>query len=514
MPIDPSISLHVNELPAGVQPTNPMGIMDTVGKFAGIQAQLNQNQLFRQTFAARQKAGEILSTAPDLESAITQLQQDPLTGPFAGETINSLRQSQLALTQVQGEQQKQSQDAFQAFLKSLPGTAADPSQFSHNVDAQMSLMSPTARARVAPAIQAITRGLTDGLPSDPTGAKALFNQRLSGLMIGGGVTPEALRGVYGTPGQVDTGAGIQPTMTAPPQAGGGMTSVGPAIPKTGIAPTLTDLPGPGGQTTKAIVGGAGEGSNPLSLGGPAGGSGGLSITPLASSPTKSQGEYMTHRGADAADYEKNVDDRVLNGQSLRKNVGEIVGAMKDASTGGGAETYMKIGQALQAIGVKNSTVDKWANGSNAASTVIDKVSLQDSMSQLKQQLTGVGGSRLNAQEFVAYLNKNPGLTTDPRAAMQVFNLWNQFYDRDRAEQDMLDLAKQGKPTGDKILDSKLDGKPVDMGRWPGLFASSQYMKDFAPGGPISAAGVKGVPQPEPVKKPAGKARRSLEELFK
>jgi len=221
-------------------------------------------------------------------------------------------------------------------------------------------------------------------------------------------------------------------------------------------------------------------------------------------PDQSTSQYNTKRADDIVDYEKSIDDRVGNGATLRKNISATIQAAGQAQMGGGAEAYTKLGSALQAIGVSNPTVDKWANGSLAASQVINKVALQNSMSQLKQQLTGVGGSRLNAQEFVAYLNENPNLTTDPRAAAEVFNLWNQFYDRDKAEQRAFDAYKSGKPTGDPTLDQLAyggndlsPGEKPDIKRWPALWNQSDYMTKFAPGGAIDTSGMKGLPLQHP-----------------
>jgi hypothetical protein len=228
----------------------------------------------------------------------------------------------------------------------------------------------------------------------------------------------------------------------------------------------------------------------MAAGPEAGGPNALGVSPPAlTGPSQAQTEFNTKRAGDIADYSKSLDDRVTNEAVLRRNVAEGIEAARQTQMGGGAETYMKLGQAMQAIGVKNSTVDKWVGGSEAALQVGDKLALQNSMAQLKAQLTGVGGSRLNAQEFVAYLNKNPGITTDPRAAATIFNIWNKFYDRDKAEQQAFDAFQSGDPTGDKTLDKLSKGK--DIKSWPALWNQSDYMKSFAPGGLIDTSGMKG-----------------------
>lgn len=504
---------------ASVPPAPAGNPLSMISNFAEVQGQLNQNKLFAQTYAARQKAGQIMSTAPDVETGIQQMLADPQVAPFAGETISAMRQAQQTLIATQGEQQKQASTGLEALLKSLPAVMADPEQWDGVVKANLATLSPSARAAVVPAVDSIKHALLDDLPSDPGQRRTLFNQRLSGMMLGAGITPEQIQGIVGKPSVVNTGGSNVFGVQLPGQLGGGFSPSGRPVANT-LAPTVVKGTGPEGEDVTTVWGGGGGGSGnggvvvPRPSNGPSAQNGNALSPPIPPTartpsnaligPSQTQTTYNQDRTKDIADYEKNLDDRVNNGSQLRKNVGEVVGAMHDATTGGGAETYAKLGSALQAIGVKNPTVDKWANGSLAASQVIDKVALQDSMSQLKQQLTGVGGSRLNAQEFVAYLNKNPNLVTDPRAAVQVFNLWQQFYDRDKTEQAMFDKFKSGNATGDQALDhaasngsDPLLGKP-DLKRWPALWNQSDYMQKFAPGGEISSAGVKGVDHPKDI----------------
>lgn len=487
--------------PASATGSNPLGM---IGDFASVQAQMNQNKLFAQTYKARQKAGQIMASAPNIDAGIQGMLADPDVAPFAGETISAMRQAQQTLVATQGEQQTQAQSGLAALLKSMPAVMADPSTWNGVVNSNLATLSPSAKAAVVPAISSIKSALLDDLPSDQKQAQSLFNQRLAGMMLGAGITPDQIQGIVGKPTSVNAGGRTVFGTQAPAQQGGGFNPSGQSVVNSLAPQTVTGPYGPGGATATRVIGGGGSGvPGPLGNGvsRPSNGPNSTTSPPPNAlggtgmiGPSQSQSEYNTDRAKDIADYEKSLDDRVQNGGTLRKNVAEVVDAAKSASTGGGAETYAKLGSALQAIGVQNPTVDHWANGSLASSQIIDKVALQNSMSQLKQQLTGVGGSRLNAQEFVAYLNKNPNLTTDPRAAMQIFNLWNQFYDRDKTEQAAFDKFKAGKPTGDKSLDSAAGGNS-DLTRWPALWNQSDYMTKFAPGGAISSAGVKGTNVP-------------------
>lgn len=502
MPLDPSISLKApgasGEASGGM--LDPLGV---ISNYAKIQGQLNTNKLFSQTFHARQKMGEILSSSPDAESGWAQIMKDPEVAPFAGEALNSWRAAELARTQQQGAQQEQAISGLDAFRKAMPALAADPSEstWKATVNPILATLSPSSRSRLGPAMDSIKSGLMDGLEKlpDVKARQAMFNARLAGMSV---ASPDVWGMMFGKPQTQDTGGSLIPGMQN--QITGAFSPAQAPIAKT-LAPTVVHGQGPEGQDVTTVMGG-GRGGNALTPGGAAPGysfgQGGALV-----GPSQTQGQYNTKRADDVVDYEKSLDDRVGNGATLRRNIGETVEAARTAQMGGGAEAYSRLGSMLQAIGVKNPTVDKWANGSLAASQVIDKVALQNSMSQLKQQLTGVGGSRLNAQEFVAYLNKNPNLTTDPRAAMQVFNLWQQFYDRDRAEQQAFDKFKAGKLTGDSRLDhavydsndltAQANGKAGDLKRWPALWNQSSFMQGFAPGGAIDTSGVKGLPKAVP-----------------
>lgn len=522
MPLDPSISLKA---PGASSPTtNGLDPLGMISAYAGIQQKLNQNQLFQQTFHARQKMGEILSSSPDAETGWAAIMKDPEVAPFAGEALNSWRGAELARTQQQGAQQESAISGLDAFRKVLPALGADPSEstWKASVDPILATLSPTSRSRIGPAMNSIKEGLISGLEKLPTpeARSAMFKARLAGMAV---ASPDVWGMILGKPETKDIGGSLIPGMTS--QTTGAFTPAQAPIGKS-LAPTVVSGEGPGGEKITTLWGGG----NGLGGGGPMGGDSGVAhplhapdgapsngLVPPATAPgyhfkggalvgpDQSTSQYNTKRTDDIVDYEKSLDDRVGNGATLRKNIGATIDAAKQATMGGGAETYSRLGSLLQAIGVKNQTVDKWANGSLAASQVIDKVALQNSMSQLKQQLTGVGGSRLNAQEFVAYLNKNPNLTTDPRAAAEVFNLWQKFYDRDKMEQQAFDRFKAGKPTGDPALDHAIydsndlkamaDGqKAGDIKRWPALWNQSDFMTKFAPSGEIDTTGVKGLPK--------------------
>lgn len=284
MALDPTIPLGVQPMGGGAQ-ANPLAM---ISQWAQLQNAMNQNKLFQQTFAARQRAGQILSSAPDMETGLASLMQDPLTAPFAGETINAVRQSQLTLAQTQGMIQEQAESGLDGFFKSLPGVLADPSEDTWNnlLQSRLATLSPQVQARVSPAIDSMKKSLLSGLPEDPAQRQAVFTQRLTGLTLAGGFSPEGMKQLMGTPGTVDVGGGIQPTVERPIQLGGETVPVGQAFPKS-LPPTITQ--GPGG-----VPFGIGGGVNPLVPGMGQGGSAGAgpSGNPLMPSQPSLSGQVQ------------------------------------------------------------------------------------------------------------------------------------------------------------------------------------------------------------------------------
>ncbi len=252
MALDPSVPLGVQ--PMGGQPM--MNPIQMIGQWAQLQQVLNQNKLFEQTFNARQKAGQILASAPDLEAGLQGLLADPDVAPFAPETINSIRQSQLTMQQIQSAQQTNARSGLDGFIKALGPVFADPTNetWNNTVSANMATLSPETQRRVAPAIDSLRKTLLGGLDKvPPEKRQQVFMQRLSGMMISSGFTPEGIKALAGTPGQVDLGDRVQPTLQLPPQLGGGTQPAGPAFPK-GLAPQVTE-----------------QGGVPITVGGPSGG---------------------------------------------------------------------------------------------------------------------------------------------------------------------------------------------------------------------------------------------------
>lgn len=253
MPIDASIPLGVQAPQIGQM--NPMAM---ISQWAQIQNAMNQNRLFQQTFLARQKAGQILANAPSLEEGLQGLLSDPDVAPFAGETINNIRQSQLTMSQLQEVQQGQVQSGLDAFVKMLPTVLASPDEATWNGigDSVLARLPENLRPRAMIAMDSLKKAILDGLPSDPELAKQIATQRLSGLAIAGGLTPDGFKQLYGGTETLDLGDRLQPVRKLPEQLGGGYRSFDQTFPK-GIAPQITTQSGVPFQT------GGVPGANPL-----------------------------------------------------------------------------------------------------------------------------------------------------------------------------------------------------------------------------------------------------------
>jgi hypothetical protein len=264
LPVDPQISL-------GVKVPDALG---TIGNYAEIQNKLNQNKLFQQTFAARQRAGEILASAPDMESGLEQLYKDPVTAPFAGETVNQVRAGQQTFADVLLKRQQEKTSAAEATkagadtAKTLQDTASsgyqaalghaipallaspDDNTWNNVVQPQLGLLSPQARKAVEPILNDLKTSLLADIPPDmPVEQKrALVQRRVAAIGLGSGVTPEAISTIGGKPTTVNQGSQITGAVERNPLFAGGQGVLSPSGSSFGIGAPPKYASGPGDTT--------------------------------------------------------------------------------------------------------------------------------------------------------------------------------------------------------------------------------------------------------------------------
>lgn len=406
MPLDPAISLGVTT--PNMTAMNPLGM---VGQFATIQNALNQNRLFQQSFAARQRAGEILSTAPDMESGITALMRDPLAAPFAPQIINSIREGQLTLTQIQKTQQEiggQAQSALGVAVKAMAGAYNNPAGFNDIVQSQLQAMGPQLAQKVAPALESVRKSILDGVDLNSPGA--LDKVRTNIL---------SQTAPYLNSDQMYALAGVMPpgvhTYTGP--QGENITRVLGGIP--GFGATQAGLGGgigaPAGASTgvQAGLGGAPGGSAP-------GGAAGM----LGIGPSIQKAE--TEKGIGQAGGELNQ-EMMDTAQALPGTIKRL--DMMQQSLGqfqaGGLATYRsKVATLLQGLRnagadwISDDFINKVGNSSLPATQIFENEIKPFMLSELKDVSKGTG--RVMKSEVDTFLRMaDPNI--DPRALVPIIN---------------------------------------------------------------------------------------------
>ena len=393
MPIDPQISLGVTPI---APPANPLG---AIGGYADLQDKLNQLTLFRQTFAARQKAGQILASAPDMETGLQGLMKDPLTAPFSGEIINQARQGMLAQVQLQGEQQKQATDGLGAIIKGMSVGVSSPSMVGPSIDATMKTLSQSAQTRDGPAVDSLKSALTDGLPSDPAAARAEFTKRMAALSLAGGVTEDTVRAQSGT---------MKPQVIQTTDATGAVSSRVVGGPAAGGSADL----GQGGAPPTAPAG-----SNTLAPGLPPGT---LSVGP---SNTRAAEQKGLGEAGVAVQDEMNTNAEALPTQLARLNT--IIDTLGKFQAGGGANWRTEGGKFLQSLknigvqGITQDNINGVANSSLPDSQIFNSLIKQFVTRQLSTDVKGQG--KAMRDEVTAYL-QSADATTDPAALLKILNL--------------------------------------------------------------------------------------------
>ena len=393
MPIDPDISLDVAPRPGQASAANPLaaasGLLDTATKFQ----QLRQ---FNLQLQARQRAGEIISAAPDVQTGISQLFQDPLVSAYGGQTLRDYMNVQSGLTSQQGAVQAQATSGLSQLLHGLNGAVENPEGFNPILQTFLSTVSPQAR----PAVEKAANSLRDYLATSKSPEQ--YRQRLGATLMGSGLPPDTLRATTGVPPAALT--------TGPYGTGGATTTIPVGGPAYG-----------GGASQEGPPGTPQEGPGPAAAAG--------ASAPIG--PSMASQQFLTERSRGITNQLNSLDQRVQLGSTLLPALSEARADLAQIKTGGGATAYMKLGQLAQAFGAPQDLVDKLANGNLGASQELTKLMVNTTAAQMRAQLP-VGSHAF--QEFDLFNKSNPNLDTDPRAIDKMFGFLTRLYNRDVQEQ--------------------------------------------------------------------------------
>lgn len=190
--------------------------LDTLSVLAKTQNELNTAKMFQQSFAARKKFGQIMASAPDMDTGLATAMADPDVAGFAPELANTAATARNTIIGSMGQVQTQGQDSFSHVLKGLPAVIQDPSQWNGLKNSALELASPVIRPRLAKALDYLYDGLTSDLPEDPEQARQAQLQRLVGWSMAGGVG-DTIPKIIGQGAQVDVGPRIETGRIAPSQ---------------------------------------------------------------------------------------------------------------------------------------------------------------------------------------------------------------------------------------------------------------------------------------------------------
>jgi len=413
-------------------------------------------QQAQRTQAAQQKAGQIISKAPNLDAAIPQLLSDPETASYAQQLIGQTAQTNQTVTAIGGARQEQAQSGFGNLLRSFASGINDPSTVPAMAQAALTNMSPTARAQNTEAFNNVVHALTDGLPEGEAG-KQMYQQRLTAMMIGAGVSPDQLRGITGT---MAPGVSMQPV-------------------------------GEGGALVPVQTGGPVVGSNePQILGQPG--------KPVQGQ-TQTQQTANTARGGVAGTIDNEMTAQSALVPALNR-IDIMQDTLKDFQAGGGADMRARLGTALQAmknagLPVTDEMVNKVANSSLSATQIFDTEIKPLVLQSLRNDIAGTG--RAMRTEVDSYLNSMDN-TKDPQALMKLLNQARYQlqvgYDQSQKYVDFKDMQRNNAPEVSKYKD------PSDFYAWYNKNYSPKNLPQQTEGGvslaPRSNEGVKGIPQKE------------------
>jgi hypothetical protein len=433
-------------MPQGLDPSVPLGVqvptmpnpLTTLGSMATIQNNLNANDLFQQSFEARKALGGVMQKninpetgELDYPGAMRDIGKTPAAAFMAPEIAAKALEAQKAQQGLLMDRMKNEAAMQQRVVQQYAPLVAmgDGVKYSDVMSAAGEL---TAQAKAAGfddfASKVVIPHLIElaKLGDGPALAQALKQQQAQALS--GAERINAMMGVQ------PVHAGDRTVLQQTNQIGGTTAPIGSVphgmtpgeaatpiqagvVPETG-APLIT-LKGNAAKVFNA--GGAAPGTQP-----PAGAPG-LPRGVLAGGIGPEREAQAQHLGVVSADYEKNLNERVTEGNALMLRIEKQRELMKEIRTGGGATAYKKLAELAQGVGVPEKVVDRISAGvadpnskdALAAAQIFEKYAVQGGAEALRAALAN--GTRPALLEFTTFQKANPNLNTDPRAIEQMYN---------------------------------------------------------------------------------------------
>lgn len=435
MALDPEISLHAGQGAGQVSP------FDTLGKVIQLRQGMNQIQLFQNQMAARQRLGEIATQSVDDQGNFSpdmffnNASRDPIAGPYAGEQLNQMRQAQLSKIQYDAKRTELMNSAWQGLNKTL-ATVQDPSLVGPALSGWIASQPDFVRQQIAGPAGDLMRSLTV-MPDGSQAPPQVLRARLGQLGVAGGMDATAYNNTFGTQGTQQTAGpnGINQTVAGvnlPAGQGGGFMPAGETTPHTvlpqGVSPEV------GNALTPTVSGGVGPRASVAPIMTSQGLASGSEALPGNQAASPSSLAYQADRAKDMAGYQQKVDQTVTDWSNIMRTTQEAQKALQDFKPGGGAGVYAHAAQLAQAVGAPQSLVDRLGNGDISAGQEFQKLMVDSTMSRIRVALEGIGGSRINQQEFEHFQQNNPNIDTDPRAIDKIFKFWQRQYNISRDEQ--------------------------------------------------------------------------------
>lgn len=458
MPVDTSLYGNI------AQP-NPLGQM---GQMLQVQSAMNQNALFQQQFAARQALGQLAQSSVDPATGqmdwnkySLSISTDPRTAFMAREVIESLTRQKLLDADTFGKKLDNAQKATTLIGNTLtpiamewakngaPQDAKDPSK----VDTTQLVNQAGLLVGQAPEMYDQVKSFLVGLKAlpRPQAQQALIDYTKFVQIAKGGldsVAPLFRQDVGGGVqyGQTDRftgapqGTGFQPKTLTPAEQQDQVKTANPLTGAPQLAPrgSMPMAPSAGAPPIEPQIAGGGMSAMPAASGGamPAEST---PITGRAGSPAEPQqaaGGAMPApssltsvvgppKGVEDAQSEvltkfaPALQERVSVANQLKLLMQQAQEETRNFKQGGGTDTYIKMAQLAQALGVKDEAVDKLANGDIASGQAANKLFMQVG-SLIASQLIRAGGGRMTQTEWGKTLSEGaPNIDMDPRAISKI-----------------------------------------------------------------------------------------------